>query len=63
MFRGKDNKMNIPKEFLDNQVFDARPLGFNRQLIPVRELNRKDGLLIGSDWHFPGQIKLYCIEP
>ena len=26
--------MNIPKEFLDNQVFDARPLGFNRQLIP-----------------------------
>ena len=26
--------MNIPQYFLDNQVFDARPLGFNRQLIP-----------------------------
>lgn len=26
--------MNIPEEFLKNQVFDSSPIGFNRQLIP-----------------------------
>ena len=26
--------MNIPEEFLKNQVFDSRSIGFNRQLIP-----------------------------
>ena len=26
--------MNIPEKFLENQVFDSRAIGFNRQLIP-----------------------------
>ena len=26
--------MNIPEEFLKNQTFDSRAIGFNRQLIP-----------------------------
>ncbi len=47
---------------VSDKVKSFRQWNFNRQLIPVRELSRRDGLLIGSDWHFPGQIKLYCIE-
>lgn len=35
---------------------------FNRQLIPVRGLQHIDGRYVGGDWHFPGQMKLYCIE-
>ena len=26
--------MNIPEEFLKNQTFDSRAIGFNRQLLP-----------------------------
>ena len=26
--------MHIPEEFLKNQTFDSRAIGFNRQLIP-----------------------------
>ncbi|MCR5262989.1 MAG: hypothetical protein K6D94_03875 [Clostridiales bacterium] len=56
----EDSHMSL---HVSDKVKSLRQWNFNRQLIPVRELNRKDGLLIGSDWHFPGQIKLYCIEP
>lgn len=43
------------------------PIGFwnytTGQLIPVRGLQHTDGRYIAGDWHFPGQMKLYCIEP
>ena len=35
---------------------------FHRQLIPIRVLQEKEDCYIGGEWHFPGQINLYCIE-
>ncbi len=35
---------------------------FNRQLIPIRMLINQEDSYLGGEWHFPGQINLYCFE-
>ena len=41
---------------------NLRRFSFHRQLIPIREFQEKDDCYIGGEWHFPGQINLYCME-
>lgn len=59
---------NSTTEDSEIQVHIAKPVksikqwNFHRQLIPVRDLREQEDRYLACDWHFPGQIKLYCIE-
>ena len=47
---------------VSDTVKSFRQWNFNRQIVPIRVMNHQDGRYVGGDWHFPGQMKLYCIE-
>ena len=56
----EDSEMEL---HVADTVKSFRQWNFNRRLIPIRVLQHRDGRYVGGDWHFPGQMKLYCIEP
>ena len=55
-----DSEMNL---YVSDKVKSFTQWNFNRRLIPIRTLHRAGDCYVGGDWHFPGQMKLYCIEP
>ena len=56
----EDSEMEL---HVADTVKSFRQWNFNRQIVPVRVMRHENGRYIGGDWHFPGQMKLYCIEP
>jgi hypothetical protein len=56
----EDSEMEL---HVADTVKSFRQWNFNRQIVPIRVMRHEDGRYIGGDWHFPGQMKLYCIEP
>ena len=48
--------------YVTDQVKSVKQWNFHRQLVPLRGMGHENGRYIGGDWHFPGQMKLYCIE-
>ena len=49
--------MNIPESFLNNQTFDSRAIGFNRQLIPNMILGGKyEGSTVGYKVYPDGKV-------
>jgi hypothetical protein len=48
---------------IDDKVKSVKQWNFNRQIVPLRCMSHENGRYIAGDWHFPGQMKLYCIEP
>ena len=55
----EDSEMQV---HISKSVKSVRQWNFHRQLIPVRDLREQEDRYLACDWHFPGQIKLYCIE-
>ena len=55
----EDSEMQV---HISKSVKSIKQWNFHRQLIPVRDLREQEDRYIACDWHFPGQIKLYCIE-
>lgn len=49
--------------YVTDQVKSVKQWNFNRQIVPLRVMGHENGRYIAGDWHFPGQMKLYCIEP
>lgn len=56
----EDSEMQV---HIAKSVKSIKQWNFHRQLIPVRDLREQEDRYVACDWHFPGQIKLYCIEP
>ena len=55
----EDSEMQV---HVSKTVKSIKQWNFHRQLIPARDLREQDDRYLVCDWHFPGQIKLYCIE-
>jgi hypothetical protein len=56
----EDTEINL---HVSGKVKSFKQWNFNRQIVPIRVMSRQDDRYVGGDWHFPGQMKLYCIEP
>ena len=56
--------MNIPESFLNNQTFDSRAIGFNRQLIPNMILGGKyEGSTVGYKVYPDGKVWVTLYGP